>query len=145
MDKFYLRLADEDQYSDHYLGRLITKMIKDNYDDLILFFRDYIITVVFNKKTFKYDLTLSKNISKQYDEKHFILAEKMKTMDVECHKWMAHYFMSLFRDCYPELKSCDFPVTEYQLWFSDADYVLLKGEHFMEVDNDWDFIYDEDD
>lgn len=146
MDKFFIQLSDAEQYSDNRLGRLISNFLIECHEDLILYFREHIILVEYNKDSRDYTLRICKDLSPQFKEESVVLVEHLKTFNVECHKWVPYYFMKELRALYPELANVDFPVDEYRMWFTDIDsWVYAKDISFIEVENgDWDYIYEDD-
>lgn len=121
MDKFFIKLGDPDQYSDNRFGSILRDMIVQNPNDAVIVFRDHIAVVEWNKDERNFVMCFYKYYPESKESAFFdVYGESCIKKEHECHKWVPYVLMQTFRDLYPELKDCDFPVEEYDIWFTDA-------------------------
>lgn len=121
MDKFFLKLADPEQYTDNRFGKIIRDMTEHLANDAVILFRDHVVVLEWLKEENEYEMNFYK-MYKDSSEKSYIdvYEETRITKRHSCHKWVPYILMKTFREIYPELKECNFPVEEYNIWFTDA-------------------------
>lgn len=130
MDKFFIKLGNSDQYSDNRFGSILRDMIVENPNDAIIVFRDHIAIVEWKKDERHFAMYFYKYYPESKETNYFDVYEESRIEKKhECHKWVPYVLMSTFRELYPELKGCDFPVEEYDIWFTDSySYVFTDKE-----------------
>lgn len=144
MEKFFLQLSDSEQYSDNRLGRIIYDMLVHSHHDLVVFFREHVAIISFNKEKQVFDLTIGKDLSSSLNEEQIVLIEKIKEFEVDCQKWVPYHLMKEMREQYPELNNVNFPVEDFRFWFTCAlSWVFYLNEDFVIENNKAVFIEEE--
>lgn len=122
MNALWLKLDNQQQYTDNKLGRLFATHCEREREEAMVVFRDHMVIV-------RHEKPLSESAYWSFDSGKAIFFND-GTVDVEefhkersdkheSHKYIGYFLMLIFRDYYPELKEVDFPVHEMRIAFLD--------------------------
>lgn len=121
MAKIFFSITDSSYYTDNRFGRFLENMCVEAKQDCILLFRDHLCGITYRKgndEKFTYTLRYFKVTDKNEHQDCITVAPDFEiTQEVDCYKWLGYRLMESFRALYPELKTADFPVGEFNLWF----------------------------